>query len=95
NGALSSLPYLCQFVASIGVSYVADLLLERGLLTTKSVRKSFQCFSFVGTAVCIVCAGLMNCEMRQLAVALLCSCTIFMSFSPAGYIVNHLDLAPR
>ncbi|CAG5125167.1 unnamed protein product, partial [Candidula unifasciata] len=94
NGALSALPYLCQFVASLGVGYMADLLLERGFLTTKSVRKSFQCFSFVGTAVCIACVGLMNCEMRQLAVALLCSCTIFMSFNRAGYNVNHLDLAP-
>ncbi|CAG5136811.1 unnamed protein product, partial [Candidula unifasciata] len=94
NGALSALPYLCQFVASLGVGYMADLLLERGFLTTKSVRKSFQCFSFVGTAVCIACVGLMNCEMRQLAVALLCLCTIFMSFNRAGYNVNHLDLAP-
>ncbi|KAH9523357.1 hypothetical protein Btru_039827 [Bulinus truncatus] len=94
NGFLSSLPYVCQFVASICVGYVADLIRERGLMSTRMVRRSFQSVSFIGTSICIASVGQMNCEQREIAVFLLCMCTIFMSFNRAGYVVNHLDLAP-
>ncbi|CAL1547223.1 unnamed protein product [Lymnaea stagnalis] len=94
NGLLSALPYVCQFIASIAVGWVADTFRERGIMSTKMVRKSFQVFSFLGTAVCMASVGQMNCEQRHFAVALLCLCTSFMSFNRAGYVVNHLDLAP-
>ncbi|CAL1547222.1 unnamed protein product [Lymnaea stagnalis] len=94
NGLLSSLPYVCQFIASIAVGWAADTIREKGLMSTTMVRKSFQVFSFLGTAVCTAAVGQISCEQRQIAVAVLCLCTTFMSFNRAGYVVNHLDLAP-
>lgn len=94
NGLLSSLPYLCQFLASLAVGWVADTIREKGWMSTTMVRKSFQVFSFLGTVVCTAVVGQISCEQRHIAVVVLCLCTTFMSFNRAGYVVNHLDLAP-
>ncbi|XP_025084629.1 sialin-like [Pomacea canaliculata] len=95
NGALSALPYLCQAVISALSGQVADRLRERGFLSTKNTRKLFQISSSLGMAICIVSAGYINCSQRPLAVFLLCLCLSFYGLSRAGYIVNHIDIAPR
>ncbi|KAH9523364.1 hypothetical protein Btru_039835 [Bulinus truncatus] len=94
NGWISASPYVSQFVASLLVGYVADTVREKGWVTTRLTRKSFQLFSFVGTAVCMVSVGQMSCDQRYLVVVLICLCTVSMSFNRGGYLVNHLDLAP-
>ncbi|XP_059140302.1 sialin-like isoform X2 [Physella acuta] len=94
NGLLSALPYVCQFVSSIAGGYAADTFREKGWMSTRTVRRSFQFTSFVGTAICIASVGQMSCEHRHIAVALLCLCTTFMGLNRSGYVVNHLDLAP-
>ncbi|XP_059138758.1 sialin-like [Physella acuta] len=94
NGLLSALPYVCQFVSSIAGGYAADTFREKGWMSTRTVRRSFQFTSFVGTAICIASVGQMSCEHRHIAVALLCLCTSFMGLNRSGYCANHLDLAP-
>ncbi|KAK3787981.1 hypothetical protein RRG08_042269 [Elysia crispata] len=94
NGALSSLPYVCQFVGAIVVGQIADRIREKQLLSTKNVRKLFQAISLGGAGVCVAVVGQMGCEHRYGAVAMLCLCTILLSANRAGYLSNHLDLAP-
>uniref|UniRef100_A0A0B7AY25 Major facilitator superfamily (MFS) profile domain-containing protein n=1 Tax=Arion vulgaris TaxID=1028688 RepID=A0A0B7AY25_9EUPU len=94
NGALSALPFVFELIGSLTVGYAADSLIEKGIMSTKNVRKTFQCASFLGIAICIAIAGQMNCELRQVAIAMLCLSSICTSFNRAGYLVNHLDLAP-
>ncbi|XP_035826364.1 sialin [Aplysia californica] len=94
NGFLSSAPYLTQFVTSLAGGVVADKLRQRGVMSTRVVRRSFQAISFWGSAVCIVLAGQMTCDQRYWAVVLLCLCVGFMGLNRSGYTVNHLDLAP-
>uniref|UniRef100_A0A2C9L9M1 Major facilitator superfamily (MFS) profile domain-containing protein n=1 Tax=Biomphalaria glabrata TaxID=6526 RepID=A0A2C9L9M1_BIOGL len=94
NGLLSSLPYISEFLASLCVGYVADTIRQKKIMSTKTVRKSFQFFGFIGTAICTVSVGQMTCEQRHYAVLLLCITTACMSFNRAGYVVNHQDLAP-
>ncbi|GFO16205.1 vesicular glutamate transporter 2 [Plakobranchus ocellatus] len=94
NGALSALPYVCQFVGSIVVGHVADTMREKQLMSTKNVRKLFQTISLGGSGICLAIVGQMNCEHRYLAVGVLCICTFLLSANRAGYVSNHLDLAP-
>ena len=42
NGALSAAPYVVQLVTSTVGSFIADTLRERGVLTTTTVRRSWQ-----------------------------------------------------
>nr|KAI8731889.1 sialin-like isoform X1 [Biomphalaria glabrata] len=94
NGVLSSLPYVCQFVSTVSVGHAADLIRQRGWISTTNVRKSFQVISFLGITMFVSIVGLMSCEQRHIAVLFLCLCTVFNSLSRGGYVVNHLDLAP-
>ena len=50
---------------------------------------------FSGAASCLVGTGFCTCEQRGLAVALLSSAVMFMGFGRAGYVVNHVDFAPK
>ncbi|XP_025084632.1 sialin-like [Pomacea canaliculata] len=95
NGGLSALPYLCETVVVLVTGQVADRLRERGILSTKNTRKLFQITANVGSAICLISAGYMNCTQRPLAVLLLCLCLSFMGLRRAGYSSNHIDLAPR
>ncbi|KAH9514176.1 hypothetical protein Btru_030467 [Bulinus truncatus] len=94
NGLLSALPYVCQFFSTVAVGHVADWIRQKGWMSTKNVRKSFQVFSFLGITLFVAIVGQMACEQRHIAVFLLCLCTVFNSISRGGYVVNHLDLAP-
>ncbi|XP_055864600.1 sialin-like isoform X1 [Biomphalaria glabrata] len=94
NGLVSSSPYLSQFVSSLLVGVVADVVRERRCMSTTVTRRVFQSISFLGMALCMVSVGQLECEQRYIAVVLICLCTVFMSFNRGGYLVNHLDLAP-
>ena len=42
NGALSAVPYICQAVCAFAGGQVADILRERGILTTTGARRLFE-----------------------------------------------------
>ncbi|KAH9523362.1 hypothetical protein Btru_039833 [Bulinus truncatus] len=94
NGLLSALPYVCQAVASIGAGILADVIIEKGWMSTTKVRRSAQLIAFLGTSAGLAVVGQLTCEQRSLAVVILCVSTICNSFNRAGFMVNHLDLAP-
>ncbi|KAH9523361.1 hypothetical protein Btru_039832 [Bulinus truncatus] len=94
SGQLSSLPYISEFFTALFVGYVADTITHNELIPTTRVRKTFQTIAFLGTAICMISVAQLDCERRYLAVVLLCFSTAFMTFNRAGFVVNHLDLAP-
>ncbi|XP_053378608.1 uncharacterized transporter slc-17.2-like [Mercenaria mercenaria] len=95
NGALSAVPYICQFFSAIFAGQFADFLRSRQILSTTLTRKSFQTFAFAGAGGCLIATGFCNCEYRALAVVLLSLAVMFTGFSRAGYGVNHVDFAPK
>lgn len=94
NGALSAVPYICQFVSAIFAGHLADFLRGRRYLSTTATRKIFQICSFSGAALCMIGVGFCSCELRTLAVVLLALAMTFMGLGRAGYMVNHVDFAP-
>ena len=48
-----------------------------------------------GAGICVALVGQIGCEHRYVAVGVLCLCTALLSANRAGYLSNHLDLAPR
>lgn len=54
------------------------------------------CFSaFLGAGALLVAVGYSSCDKRDVAVVLLSLAVMFTGLSRAGYIVNHIDFAPR
>ncbi|XP_060563708.1 sialin-like [Ruditapes philippinarum] len=95
NGGLSAVPYLCQFFSAIFAGQFADFLRSRQILSTTLTRKSFQTFAFAGAGGCLIGTGFCDCEHRTLAVTLLSLAVMFTGFGRAGYVVNHVDFAPK
>jgi len=46
-------------------------------------------------AVFIACIGLIGCELRYLAVTVLCLTYFTNSCCRAGFMVNHVDISPK
>ncbi|XP_064642152.1 sialin-like [Lineus longissimus] len=94
NGLFSALPYLGMFCASIIGGPTVDWIRSKGFTTT-GVRKCVQSIAFFVPAVFIIAASFLNCTQRYLAVAFLVISVTMTSMSRCGYIVNHVDIAPR
>ncbi|XP_064646592.1 sialin-like [Lineus longissimus] len=94
NGLYSSLPYVIMFVSTIIFGWVADNLRERGFRTV-IVRKVYQSLGSILPGAFLVAASFVSCETRMTAVGLLVASVGFSSFNRSGYVVNHLDIAPR
>ena len=46
-------------------------------------------------AILIACIGLVECELRYVAVAVLCLTYLTNSCCRAGLMVNHVDISPK
>ncbi|KAK0061544.1 sialin-like isoform X1 [Biomphalaria pfeifferi] len=94
NGLLSAVPYMVMVCTSISAGQLADFLRKKYLSTTFT-RRLFQAIGFLGGGSCIVGVGFIGCEHRNAAVALLAIAVGFEGLCYAGYMVNHVDFAPR
>ncbi|XP_063442651.1 sialin-like [Mytilus trossulus] len=95
NGALSSLPYICQSVMAIIAGNLADYLRKKRILTTGQTRRLFQSIAFLGAGTFLVVTGFVPMEMNYLAVLFLCLAVTFLGFGRGGFSVNHIDVAPK
>ncbi|XP_071110605.1 sialin-like [Haliotis cracherodii] len=95
NGVLSSLPFICRAVEMVVSGQVADLLRARTSLGTTKVRKIIQGVACLSVAVFLVATGFVKCENRMVAVVFLCLGVGSLGITGAGYLVNHVDIAPK
>ncbi|BES97219.1 sodium:phosphate symporter activity [Nesidiocoris tenuis] len=94
SGVLSALPYLGMWMASVIIGYVADMLLEKKILTLTPLRKIFSTFGAVGPAIGCVAASYAGCN--KVAVAFLFTVGMgAMGFCYSSIRINNLDLSPN
>ncbi|XP_017780119.1 PREDICTED: putative inorganic phosphate cotransporter isoform X2 [Nicrophorus vespilloides] len=94
NGFLSALPYLAMWIFSMGISHVADWMLNSKYFTHTVVRKILNGIGQYGPGVALICAAFTGCD-RWLTVSIL---TIGVGLNGgiySGFKVNHLDISPR
>ncbi|NKB35624.1 MAG: MFS transporter [Gammaproteobacteria bacterium] len=91
-GIFSMFPYIAAFLFFNIAGFIADKLSMRGWQTTK-IRKTMQSIGFGGPALILLFVGYV--ESASAAIALMTLANIFIAFSAGGFIVNHLDIAPR
>jgi ACS family sodium-dependent inorganic phosphate cotransporter len=93
TGIISALPYLAMAIMLSTGGYVADLLQNKGILTTTQVRKYLNCGAFVAKAI------FMTLGAYVLQPAFTITCIIlsvgFGGVGWCGWSVNLLDIAPQ
>ncbi|XP_064642503.1 sialin-like isoform X2 [Lineus longissimus] len=94
NGLFSALPYMGMFVTAIGGSALVDYIRTKGASTT-IVRKVVQGIAFGFPCVFLIGLGFLDCTQKYLAVGLVVIAVTFNAMCRSGYIVNHVDIAPR
>ncbi|XP_052832456.1 sialin, partial [Octopus bimaculoides] len=95
NGLMSSTPSLGQFIFLPLSGKLADVILSKNYLSTRSVRVIFQSISFIGSASLLVAIGFLECDQTILIGILLFFSGVTTAFYSGGFLVNHIDVAPR
>ena len=91
-GLYLMLPYLVMLIIANTAGWIADGLIHREVSPTV-VRKSFQCLSFAGSALCLL---LLSATTSQWLALLYITLGLgAVALSAAGFLVNHLDIGPR
>ena len=91
-GLLTAIPYITAFVAFNLTGSIADRLVKFGWDLTR-VRKVMQVIGFGGPALMLLLVGFV--EDAVTAITLMSIGNAFLAFSAGGFLVNHLDIAPR
>ena len=93
SGFLSAFPHLVMAIVVPFGGQLADFLRMRGVLTTTTVRKIFNCGGFGMEAIFLLAVGFSRSSAS--AVAFLTIAVGSSGFAISGFNVNHLDIAPR
>uniref|UniRef100_UPI00358F4804 sialin-like isoform X1 n=2 Tax=Myxine glutinosa TaxID=7769 RepID=UPI00358F4804 len=93
NGLLSALPYLLGWLMTVTGGQLADLTIERNILSVTNTRKVFTALGMVLPAVFLVAVTFGGCD-HVLAVTFLALSNGIGGLCGSGFSINHLDIAP-
>ncbi|XP_059615125.1 sialin-like [Phlebotomus argentipes] len=93
SGIVSALPYLTMTCFLTLGGYLADWSQIKGYLTTRQVRRYFNCGAFLAQSLFIILAAF----LLNPAVVIFClTLTVGLGgFANVGFMINPLDLAPN
>jgi MFS family permease len=91
-GWLSAIPYLVAFISFNFAGALADKLIASGWDVTRT-RKIMQAVGFGGPALMLFLVSTVDSAVA--AITLMALGNFFLAFSAGGFLVNHLDVAPR
>lgn len=94
DGALSSLPYCAMFLLQMPVSYAADVLNERKVITLTVSRKMWNTISTWGGTAGLIGLGYLQ-NNTTLTIGLYVFIVAIGCSTNAGANINHFDLAPN
>ncbi|KAK2181869.1 hypothetical protein NP493_378g02034 [Ridgeia piscesae] len=94
NGLFSAIPYICFWMCINIAGISADALKARGW-RTKTVRKLSQTLGSLLPAIFLVATGYVTCATPYVGVVMLAIAVGFSGFQYGGFLVNHVDIAPR
>jgi ACS family sodium-dependent inorganic phosphate cotransporter len=91
-GVFTMFPHIAYFVFLNVAGNVADRLIRRGMEVGR-VRKLMQSIAFVGVATAFVSIGFVH--SATVAITIMTIGYGIFAFTAGGFMVNHLDIAPR
>lgn len=94
NGLLSGTPFLCSYLSSVLFCYIADILVDKRLMTLTNVRKLFTALSQIVPGVLVLLVGYLGYNIVVVLVLWFVAVT-FITASYAGAMANIVDIAPN
>lgn len=94
NGFLSALPYLCMWIFSFPVCWLADFVNKHNLLSPVVTRKLWTTISQSGVSIMLIMVGFAGHDTVT-AITLFTIAVSLSTFLFSGYNINHLDLSPN
>lgn len=91
-GLYSAAPWLTMFIVGNSAAWIADSMITRGMSIT-TARKLMQTVGLTMSAVFMLLA--MDVDSALHAMFLMCGALGGAAFTWAGFVPNHLDIAPR
>lgn len=95
NTLYSALPYIVLWCLSYFFLILADVLLNRKVLSLNAIRKSFNTIAFWIPAICLIAVGFVDSDQETLCVVLLIVSVGINSASTIGSALNTIDLSPN
>lgn len=91
-GLYTVVPFIANIIGFSLAGVIADRMVDRGL-SVLHVRKIMQSIAFGGPAIALLLIGFVT--NAELAVAVMTVAMFLTGFTAGGFLVNHLDIAPR
>ncbi|XP_053375950.1 uncharacterized transporter slc-17.2-like [Mercenaria mercenaria] len=93
NGLYSALPFVFQIISALLCGKLSGVIIKRKIIGHLATRRIFSTVCQLGIATCLVSAGYVSCEVRHIAVILLCLTCTFAGFAYGGFLINHPEYA--
>ncbi|XP_041463075.1 sialin-like isoform X1 [Lytechinus variegatus] len=93
-GFLTSIPYVCQWTASLLASFISDALINRNILSRTSVRKLIICSGATIMAACFLSISFIVKSDSSVIVIIVIVMYGAMGVVFSAVFVNAMDLAP-
>ena len=91
-GVFTMIPHIASFLFLNVAGSVADRLIRRGMDVGR-VRKLMQTIGFGGTTIALLIVG--EVHSAPMAIAVMSIGSAIGAFVTGGFVVNHMDIAPR
>lgn len=95
SGLYTSLPYLSAWILSFPISYVSDMCIRKGIVTTQASRKICNSIGQWIPAAALIGLGYVSTDQPKLAVTILVIAVATNIAAYCGHNVNHMDLSPN
>ncbi|GBP87189.1 Putative inorganic phosphate cotransporter [Eumeta japonica] len=95
NGMLSALPYMAMYLMSFPLGFLSDFVLKKKWLSITASRKFSNSIGHWGPAVMLLGLAHVPAGNVALAVALLTFTVALNAGHYTGYLLVHVDMAPR
>ncbi|XP_014257225.1 putative inorganic phosphate cotransporter isoform X2 [Cimex lectularius] len=93
NGLISAMPFACLWVVSFPISYIADMLIKKGVTSISLSRKLCNTIGHWGIAACLLALGYTN--SSSVAIIMYTIGVTLVGFTFMGFNINHLDICPN
>jgi MFS transporter, ACS family, solute carrier family 17 (sodium-dependent inorganic phosphate cotransporter), member 5 len=95
NALLSALPYFVMWMTSLVMSTIADMLINKQIVSLEFSRKLFNSIGLWGPMCALLGLAFVPKGETQLAIGLLTLAVGINAATYLGFQVNHIDLAPN
>jgi len=95
NAFFSALPFLAMWIFAYIFLIIADVLLDKGVLSLTALRKTFNSIAFWTATAALIAIGFLDAHQKTGAICLMTVAVGLNSGATLGSSLNTIDLSPN